>query len=236
MAGLWRQAGKGALLRKEFPRVEQHAYSLLELGRMPEVEERETVYPHPFTPDFYELMPHFFDPGDQAAVKQQIYDRWLRERFVVFMAREHKPEEERTAAGMLDDLVVNSLMDSVVRRLDGGGAHMASGGGGIAILTFEQAREAMDFVRAAHDKFAENGMPVVAGVDWGPVLMFQTGVGPSGIAGDPINVASKLAEDVGRVGGISVTDRAARLMGSTEGYERFETQISGITLRGITLV
>jgi hypothetical protein len=55
------------------------------------------------------------------------------------------------------------------------------------------------------------------------------------LGGDAINVASKLAEDVGRPGCISVTDRAAQQLGEGAGHERFEIGISGITLRGIVL-
>jgi hypothetical protein len=227
---------KEDMVLKDFPEEERRAWLLKVNPRMPAIEEHDTSYPHPFPQDFYVLLPHFFDPGDQAAVKQQIYDRWLRDRIVVFLARQHTHEVDRSVAGLLDALVVNGIMDAVIRGCNPGGRHIASSGGGIAILTFDHPDDALDFVRIAHDKFAQNGMPVVAGVDAGPVLMFESAVGPSGISGDPINVASKLAEDVGRPGHICVTDRAAERLGNKEGRERFEIHISGITLRGVVMI
>jgi class 3 adenylate cyclase len=122
-----------------------------------------------------------------------------------------------------------------MREAARGTNHIASSGGGIAILTFEKPGDAIDFTRAVHVKLAENGLPVLVGVDAGPVLLFENSRGPSGIAGDAINIASKLSEDVGRPGCISVTDRAAQQLGESAGHERFEIHISGITLRGIVL-
>lgn len=224
------------LTLKTFPHdnFEEKAYLLESNRRMPWIAERDTRYPHPFPQEFYELLRTLQEPGDVAARKQKIYDRWLRERIVVFLARHHEPQA-RTMAGMLDDLVINALMDAVLHESTSGTNHVASSGGGIAILTFSDAAEALDFTRRVHFKLAENGLPVLVGVDTGPVLLFQNTRGPSGIAGDPINVASKLAEDVGRTGCISVTERAARQLGNSAEGEPFETTISGITLKGIIL-
>jgi hypothetical protein len=213
---------------------EEQAYLLKSARRMRHLEERDTLYPHPFPQDFYPLLPHFQEPVDAADVKRKVYDRWLRDRIVVFLAR-HREPEVRTMAGMLDDLLINALMDTVMREAARGTDHIASSGGGIAILTFDHPRDALDFTRTTHAKLAENGLPVLAGVDAGPVLLFENSRGPSGIAGDAINVASKLAEDVGRPGCFSVTDRAAKRLGESTGHERFEIGVSGITLRGVIL-
>jgi hypothetical protein len=45
------------------------------------------------------------------------------------------------------------------------------------------------------------------------VLLFELGAGARDIAGSPVNVASKLAQDVGEFGKIHVSDAAARKAG-----------------------
>jgi class 3 adenylate cyclase len=213
---------------------EELALRLKSTRRMPALTESDTRYPQPFPRDFYELLPHFQEPGTVDEVKRRVYERWLRDRIVVFMARHHEPQA-RTMAGLLDDLVINALMDTVMHEATRGTNHIASSGGGIGILTFEQPGDALEFTRQVHARLAENGLPVLIGVDSGPVLLFENWRGPSGIAGDAINIASKLAEDIGRPNCISVTGRAAQRLGVSDGHERFETTVSGITLRGVIL-
>jgi hypothetical protein len=171
--------------------------------------------------------------------KQEIYDRWLQERTVVFLARQRSrgegAGETPSLDTMLDDLVLNALMDTVIRETMSAGDHVAGSGGGLAILTFGTPQEGIGFARDIQSKLAENGLPVQAAIDAGPVLLFRNSRGPSGIAGDPVNTASKLAEDLGMSGSISVTERAFSQMHSGAAADRFEVSISGISVRGVFL-
>jgi len=225
------------LYLKTFPHEDsqEQAYLLRSNRRASGLQEREPLYPHPFPPDFFEILHRFQEPGDVEALKRKIYEQWLRECVVVFLAREREPQEARSLTGLLDDLVINALMDTVIRETMPGTDHIASSGGGIAILTFDHPTDAVDFVRAVHIKLAENGLPVQVGIDAGPVLLFQNSRGPSGIAGDPINIASKLAEDVGRPGCICVTEKAFQRLGDSSEHERFEVTVSGVALKGFIL-
>ena len=206
----------------------EHAWLLRSGRRVPNLAESDRKYPHPFPEDFFPLLP-------RTDLREEIYARWLREKVVVFLARYREAEEFPTHADMLDTLVSNALMDTVIRDVAREVDTLASSGGGLAILTFPDVRDAIGFTRLAHERLIANGLQVVAGVDYGPVMMFQNRVGPCGISGDPINLASKLAEDVGRLGCISVTDRAARLLGQIGPHEHFEIEMSGVQLHGIIL-
>lgn len=228
-------SGSLALKKVSFEDSQMSAYLVQSKRRMPSLQERELLYPHPFPQDFYRLLPHFIEPGEVAELKRRIYAQWLRERAVVFFARQRQLRESPPLPGLLDDLVVNALMDTVIRETTSAADHIASSGGGIAILTFPTSQEALEFARAVHGKLMENGLPVQVGIDAGPILLFQNSKGPSGIAGNPVNVASKLAEDVGRPGCISITDRASQHLGNRSEYERFEISVSRITLKGIIL-
>ncbi|MEQ1886412.1 MAG: hypothetical protein ABL967_15210 [Bryobacteraceae bacterium] len=229
-----RERPSDVLTPKSFPNegFTEQALLLRSTRRMADLPERDRAYPQPFPEDFYKLLPHFHDPAEREQVKQRVYDRWLRERVVVLLARQRKAGTH-TLADMLDDLVINALMDTVVREAAVDTRHIASSGAGLAILTFERSQDAVDFSRSVQAKLAANELPVAAGIDAGPVLLFENAHGPSGIAGDAINVASKLAEDVGGVGTIHVTDRAASRLGLQQSSERFSTKIAGVELRGI---
>ena len=82
-------------------------------------------------------------------------------------------------------------------------------------------------------RLSQNGLPVSLGIDWGPVLLLRNQSGPSGIAGDPVNIASKISEDLGESGKIYVTSRAARHLQGLSSERNFSVKISGLLLTGI---
>jgi class 3 adenylate cyclase len=224
------------LARREFVRREEGvepAWVLAVERRMPEVGERDRAYPHPFPQEFYRSLSRLHLPGEAAAVRGEIYSRWLREKVVLFIAHHGGPDAPGTV-GLLDNLVTNALMETVVRNLADEDS-IASSAGAVAILTFDRADEALETGRAAVARLAENGVPARAAIDAGSVLLLRNPDGPSGIAGDPVNIASKLSEDTGRDGHVCVSERAARKMTKFPQGERFETRISNVLLNGIVL-
>ena len=212
--------------------VSEQAYTVQWNRRAPWLRENETAYPHAFPPEFYKLLCQF--TGSEE-LRRRIYDQWLQECTVVFLARQRGPGEAGTLNSMLDDLVINALMDALIRETMAASSHIAASAGGLAILTFDTAQEGIGFARDVRAKLAENGLPVQVAIDTGPVLLFRNARGPGGIAGDPVNTASKLAEDLGVSGSISITERAFARMTGIPGADRFELTVSGIILRGVFL-
>ena len=216
----------------ELEDIPEPTYAVQCNRRAPWLQETDTAYPHAFPPAFFELMRQFQGSED---LRKLIYDQWLQERTVVFLARQRGTAEAGGALdSLLDGLVINALMDTLIRETMAASEHVAGSGGGLAILTFDTPQEAIGFARDVRPKLAENGLPVQVAIDTGPVLLFRNERGPSGIAGNPVNTASKLAEDLGVSGSISVTERAFSGMNIPSG-DRFELTISGIALRGVFL-
>ena len=189
-------------------------------------------YPHPFPEEFFSLVSALATTPDRETAKQAIYEQYLRDRVILFLSVEHESSGSEPAA-VLDYLVVNALMEAVIGRLPGAAAHVAGIGGGIAILTFEQADEAVDLAITLRAHFMQNAMMVKVGIDRGPVIFFANSRGRSGITGDPVNIASKIAEDAGAVGRINITARAAAGVAHLPASNPFHTTISGITLTGV---
>jgi hypothetical protein len=46
-------------------------------------------------------------------------------------------------------------------------------------------------------------------------------------------MSSKISEDLGHPGRISITDRAAKSIGGLDGVERFGATISGVSVSGV---
>lgn len=226
-----------ALQWREFDRGEDGVESAWLLGaerRLPEVVERDKAYPHPFPQEFFRKLSRLNVPQEAAAVREEIYSKWLREKVILFIAHHRGLESPGALGELLDSLVVNGLMEAVVGNL-ADPATIASSAGGLAILALDKAEDALELGRAAEARLAENGVPVRVAIDAGTVLLLKNPAGPSGIAGDPVNIASKLSEDTGKDGHICISDRALRLMTMPPQGERFETTVSHVQLRGVVL-
>ena len=76
----------------------------------------------------------------------------------------------------------------------------------------------------AHDEIVSR-----IGIDIGPVLIFDLAGGGKDIAGMPVNVASKMAQDRGRWGHIYLS-AAMQALVEAPGYTQLEYTVSGVDL------
>jgi hypothetical protein len=237
VAGLPDAAPYALRARDDLPAY--HATGVFALGearRLPDLAAADPRYPHPFTDEFFESLLALDVQPDPVPVKERLYARYQRERAVALVARERAPDagnDDLTA--LLDDLVTNTCLDAIVRETAGRGGPIVTSGGGLALLAYDTAGEALEFARAARARAADNGIPVRIGIDHGPVLLFETPDGSRSVAGDPINIASKIAEDAGLAGRISLTTRAAAQLAAVPAGEPFRVTVSSVMLTGISL-
>jgi class 3 adenylate cyclase len=234
-----RFAGRRAFAFEPRPALAQlHApgvFALASSERLPHLPIGDTRYPHPFPPEFFDRLQALKTDGHPQRVRQDIYATYLDERVVVFIARDREGIEAGDLSALLDGLVTNALMDTIVQGTAGAEEHLAGLGGGLAILTFIKARDALDFAVALRARFMENGLTVKIGIDRGPVLSFPGSRGPTGITGDAVNVASKLSEDAGTPGKINVTARVVETIPGLPRAEPFQLTISNVTISGMTV-
>lgn len=204
--------------------------------RMEHIVGNQTRYPHPFPEEFYRMLTLLQHPEQGVEIRKQLYSGWLREAVVVFFVRHREHLELRSLGGLIDDLVGNACMDAVIRNSARASGEIATCGGGIAILIFDDVQSAIDHAQTLLEELRRNELPVVAGIDKGPVLHFPSPQGRSGITGDPVNIASKLAEDAGSPGEINMTDRVYGALINPGTWRRFEKILSGVALNGYTIV
>lgn len=211
-------------------------FSLASSRRLASVGEPTSIHPHPFPPAFYGMLKQRKCGSGGCSLDPATYDTEQKECFVVFVARRPADVSEGDLALLLDGLVQNERMTTILAETVDVRAHLAQGGGGISILIFESGTEAVACARALRDRLAREHVEVTIGVDRGPVLVFRRGPFCSGgIAGDPINLSSKISEDLGEPGRIRITERAARGLLGLAGAEAFRDVISGVEVKGVII-
>lgn len=207
-------------------------WSLIGGERRPVPRPGPSAYPHPYPDTFFQSLLHLRAADAPADVRSEIYRSLLQDRVIVFINRDRDIADAGSITALLDDLVTNAVMEAVVNASPVR-QRVASLGGGLAIISFEHAREAIEAALALRDNFVESGLPVKIGVDAGPVLFFANPRGRSGISGDAVNIASKISEDVGVVNMVSATDRVVKAIGPLPGGVPFEAKISRVAISGL---
>jgi hypothetical protein len=208
------------------------AFSVRSPRRLVSLRESESEYPHPFPPELFGLLRQTKGGCAGHANAVAIHGVQQRDCFVVFLARKGRATSQEQLASVLDELLQNEAMTAVVHETVNVTEHLAESASALAILVFERGGEALDVARTIRDRFRAKGLGVAIGIDRGPVLLFGKGAS-GGIAGDPINLSSKISEDLGEAGKIRITERAARTIEGLAGNDRFEELISGVVVRGV---
>lgn len=220
-------------------------FSVSHAPRMRHIEASNRLYPHPWPQDFFDRLVRLKTSEEQERLRREIYDSYLQRLVVVFISRDRGARMARTSSALLEDLVANVLFDALVTGLDlarghvagleAARRHVAGIGGGLGILTFERAADALDAAQALRRRFAANSLPIKIGMASGPVLYFPNPRGPSGIAGNPVNVASKISEDAGVAGCINIASDVAAQLPPQGNAAPFEITIGGVVLHGVTV-
>jgi class 3 adenylate cyclase len=214
--------------------AESAVFSLRRAPSARHLDPQDRRYPHPYPADFYENLLAYKRSADRDGIRQAIYDRYLQRSVIVFLSRAREPGASWNGPGLLDDLLANVLLDSLVMGLEGVRTHVAGLGSGIGILTFADVSEALDTAQSLRKRFNANGLRVKIGIANGPVLLFPNPHGPSGIAGTPVNVASKISEDAGVAGQIHIAADVVSQLAAVEGVP-FEIPVGGVVLHGIRI-
>jgi class 3 adenylate cyclase len=214
--------------------AESAVFSLRRAPSARHLDPQDRRYPHPYPADFYENLLAYKRSADRDGIRQAIYDRYLQRSVIVFLSRAREPGASWNGPGLLDDLLANVLLDSLVMGLEGVRTHVAGLGSGIGILTFADVSEALDTAQSLRKRFNANGLRVKIGIASGPVLLFPNPHGPSGIAGTRVNVASKISEDAGVAGQIHIAADVVSQLAAVEGVP-FEIPVGGVVLHGIRI-
>ena len=195
-----------------------------------DIAAEDLRYPTPFDDAFYEGL-SAWSTDEHPALPEPEY----RDRTVVLVERERDVPDEPQVA-LLNDLALAAAMKRIGRTLlpEHGGAEVKTTGL-ISIYTFAEPGPAAAFAQAFRESFAQQGVLTRIGIDSGEVLLFDLGGGRRDIAGSPVNVASKLAQDCGEFGRIYLSEGATRRARLERRSRAVTFEVSGVSLEARTL-
>lgn len=186
-------------------------------------KHQETQYPYPFNTEFFEVLKLYSQLS--KAEQEKKYQSFSQQTTVVLVKVLHEE------AGLLLDqltryIVANAYINQVLK--DFPHVTVVKSNGDLGIFVTNEPTEAVSFAQHVREKLQKNGFIVNIGVTSGEVLLFPLQKGYE-IAGGPVNVASKLAEDSGENGKIFVESSVKIQVpeGKPFSFEISKVQITG---------
>jgi len=193
--------------------------------RLTGVTADDIHYPAPYSAEF------FAEISRSQGRRRSLMPRPSYTEAAVVLIERESEDPDVPEVKVLNDLALTAAMirigDQLLADLKG---EAIKNTGLLSLYTFEDCRSAVMFAEAIRTTLAQTGIRCRIGVDVGQVLVFDLGTGGRDIAGDPVNTASKLAQDVGELGGIYVSMRAAAKAGLTASGTEVGAEISGVHL------
>lgn len=198
--------------------------------RLTGVVAEDIRYPAPYSDAF------FADLSRSQGRRRSLLPRPSYNEAAVVLIEREAEDPDVPEVKVLNDLALTAAMIRIGGRLlaDLQGEAIKNAGL-VGIYAFTDARSAVTFAEEIRTTLAQTGIRCRIGVDCGQVLVFDLGTGARDIAGDPVNTASKLAQDVGELGHIYVSARAAERAGLTASGTRRRFAVSGVELDAVVL-
>ena len=180
----------------------------LESGpRLEGVAAEDTAYPSPWSQDFYaDIVAYQKDPGEP--ILQSIEQRYTREGTVVLVEWARR-EGLTSEAELLENLALSVLLRKLSREVMGPAGTEIKVGSMLGIYLFGDSGEAVRFAKHFRAELARLDIGCRIGVDHGPVLACELRDGGKDISGGPVNIASKMAQDAGRMNRIYLSKAVA---------------------------
>jgi class 3 adenylate cyclase len=204
-------------------------YRVLDGERLSGLQPVDQRYPIPYSEDFYaDLLAYETRLTDQDFA-QGLVDKYIQNKVVVLIESENEVVEAHEAS-IFNQLSFSALMKDIgLRLLDQASAAEIKVVSSLGIYAFDDAIAAVNFAQTFRQELAKQDITCRIGIDRGEVLIFNLPFGTRDIAGSPVNVASKMAQDKGKFGKLYLS-AAMRDLVDVSGFNEIKCSISGIEL------
>lgn len=186
-------------------------------------------YPFPFDREFFYLI----RAGDlnDPIYTEKIYSQYASNQIVVLIKIRHQSH-----ALLLDELSEWIMVKAVLKKVLANYAiQEVKSNGDLGIFVGENDAQAVDFALDIVQALAAQGFESSIGLARGEILLFQISSEQKEIAGTPVNIASKLAEDMGESNSIYIHDSVDYKNIHSRQFESFIVKMSGLELKGCKL-
>lgn len=190
-------------------------------------------YPIPYSESFYADLVAYQNRLDDAEFGRQLAGQYMQNQVVVLIERASLAAETHEVA-LFSNLSLSALLkDTGLRLLPTTGGREVKVSGPLGIYLFDEATSALAFAQAFRQELSEQEVNCRIGLDVGPVLVFDLAGGGADIAGMPVNIASKMAQDKGRMGGLYLSPavmNAVRDSGAATSFTELRYNVSGVDM------
>ncbi|HBB32444.1 MAG TPA: family 3 adenylate cyclase [Cyanobacteria bacterium UBA8803] len=204
-------------------------FQVLDGPRLSDVKAGNKNYPIPYSERFYADLVEYGKRLSDKVFGKQLRDKYILQKVVVLIERESR-ETETHEVTVFDNLSLSALMKDVGMRLlpqsQGMEIKVVSS---VGIYTFDDAAAALSFARSFRDELAKEGVACRIGIDAGATLVFDLAVGGKDIAGMPVNLASKMAQDKGEFGKLYLSGGMKDFLDVSE-FTEIHYTVSGVEI------
>lgn len=188
-------------------------------------------YPLYFSKDFFQMLKEMKEEKD----KETIYSKFGSKKVIVLIEKKSEGEEGGLL-GLMNAITENLAFSVSLKKAakDIADAQEIKIAGNLAIFAFDEDKKqsAIDFAVAVREKLNAEGFTTTSGIEMGDVLIFDLEDGTRDIAGGPVNIASKQAQDFGEKGNIYITKAVAENTVLPDNKESYEVEVSKVKLEG----
>lgn len=182
----------------------------------------DAKYPIPFSPDFFEYLKTY--PSEELESHAEEVSQYRKHK-VVILAKVLQKEHFFLLDTFTDWTLCNAIMKQEAKDHS---IEIIKSNGNIGIFVCSEGDVAVDFAKSLCAALTNDGFEANCGISEGEVLIFPLEDGGTDIAGSPVNIASKIAEDSGERG-VLLHERVAC---SHNAMGNFCFTISGVEIRG----
>jgi class 3 adenylate cyclase len=204
-------------------------YCVMDGDRLSGLQPDNQRYPIPYSEDFYaDLLAYETRLTDQDFA-HYLTDKYIQQKVVVLI--ESRSEEVDThEVSMFNQLSFSALMKDVgLRLLDKTYAAEIKVVSSLGIYAFDTDHDAVNFAQTFRQELAKQDITCRIGIDKGEVLIFELPFGSKDIAGMPVNIASKMAQDKGEYGKIYLS-AAMKDLADINGFSKIQYIVSGVEI------
>lgn len=204
-------------------------YRVLDGSRLSRIQPLNQRYPIPYSEAFYADLVEYETRLIDQNFAHLLIDKYIQKKVVVLIESKNQAVENHEVS-MFNQLSFSALMKDVgLRLLDQKAATEIKVISSLGIYVFDEADTAVSFAQTFRQELTKQDITCRIGIDAGEVLISDLSVGSKDIAGMPVNVASKMAQDKGEFGKIYLS-AAMRELVNVSDFNEIKYNISGVEI------